>query len=116
MMPDLKMMEPTHRMANGVGPGSSHTEARRRGRRLTATVQYNGVSYQRDIGMCLRAITQRQVAGDIRGGLADVAREAGITRSTLTRFLYGRNVSRRTTAAILRVLKLEFDSVHTVVQ
>jgi hypothetical protein len=38
-------------------------------RQRTAVVHYNGVSYTRNLSMCRRALTERQVEGKYLGGL-----------------------------------------------
>lgn len=83
-------------------------------RRRTAVVQYNGVSYTRDLSLCRRALTECQVGGAYLGGLAELSEEAGCSRSTASRFFSGRNVSIEVTLRLLKGLKLSFEAVHTL--
>lgn len=83
------------------------------GRRRTAVVKYNRASYTRDLSHCRRALTQRQVEGEFLGGMADLAKAAGCSRSTAHRFFCGWSVSMETTMRLLNALKLSFEDVHT---
>ena len=82
-------------------------------RRRSAVVQYNGVSYKRNLSLCRRALTERQVQGEYLGGMIDVAKAAGCSRSTVTRLFNGHSLSMEVTRNILSVLKLSFEEVHT---
>src|SRR5215831_20900911 len=84
-------------------------------RRWTAVVQYNGSSYTRDLLLCRRALTQRQVEGSYLGGHAELADEIECSRSTVSRFFSGHNLSTDVTRRILGALKLRFNDVHTPV-
>jgi hypothetical protein len=90
------------------------TEPRRIAERSrTAIVQYNGVSYTGNISLCRRALTERQVEGDFLGGLGDLAVQSECSRSTVSRFFAGDNLSMDVTRRILGALRLKFDDVHT---
>ena len=78
----------------------------------TAVVHYNGLPYTRDLSMCRRALTHRQVEGKFLGGMADLATESGCHRSVVSRFFAGLNVSTEMTMRILGSLELDFDQVH----
>jgi hypothetical protein len=82
-------------------------------RRRTAIVQYNGVSYTRNLSLCRRALTERQVEGTFLGGHGDLADEIECSRSTVSRFFSGHNLSTDATRRILGALELKFDDVHT---
>src|SRR6266498_2913959 len=83
------------------------------GRRRTAVVKYNGVSYLRNLSLCRRALTHRQVEGEFLGGMTELAQAAGCSRSTVTHLLSGRNLSMEMTIKLLAALKLRFEDVHT---
>jgi hypothetical protein len=90
------------------------TEPRRTAeRRRTAVVQYNGVFYTRNLSLCRRALTERQVEGKFLGGHADLADEIECSRSTVSRFFSGDNLSMDVTLRVLGALKLKFNQVHT---
>jgi hypothetical protein len=82
-------------------------------RRRTAVVQYNGVSYTRNLSLCRRTLTERQVEGSFLGGLGELGTVSACTRSSVSRFFAGRNLSMQLTVRILDALKLRFDQVHT---
>lgn len=101
------------------GPGASSfitgmsTDPRRTAeRRRTAVVQYNGVSYTRNLSLCRRALTEQQVEGNFLGGHGDLADEIECSRSTVSRFFSGHNLSTDATRRILGALRLRFDDVH----
>jgi hypothetical protein len=83
------------------------------GRRRTAVVHYNGVYFTRNLSLCRRALTQRQVEGCYLGGHVELADEIGFSRSTVSRFFSGDNLSMVVTLKILGALKLKFKDVHT---
>jgi hypothetical protein len=78
----------------------------------TAVVQYNGVSYVRNLSLCRRALTARQVEGNFLTGITGLADSIACGRSTVSRFYSGLNTSADVTARILGALKLGFDEVH----
>ncbi len=80
--------------------------------RRTAVVQYNGVLYTRNLSLCRRALTQRQVEGSYLGGHGDIADEIRCSRSSVSRFFSGHNIRADLTRRILDALKLKFDDVH----
>lgn len=82
-------------------------------RRRTAVVTYNGAAYLRNLSLCRRALTQRQVEGEFLGGLTELAGAVGYSRSTVTRLFNGHNLSMDVTIKLLDVLKLSFEDVHT---
>jgi transcriptional regulator with XRE-family HTH domain len=77
-------------------------------------VQWNGFTYSRDLLKCWHAYMRRVVDGEIED-LAGLAEAAGVARSTASRFMSGAQGSVGTTLKILRVLHLEFDDVHVLV-
>ncbi len=79
----------------------------------TAVVHYNGVAYTRNISLCRRALTNRQVEGGYLHGLDDIATDIGCSRSSVSRFFAGGNLKAELTQRILGALKLTFDEVHT---
>jgi hypothetical protein len=81
--------------------------------RWSAVVQYNGVSYTRNLSVLRRALTQRQVEGCYLGGHGDIAEEIGCSRSSVSRFFGGHNIKADLSRRILDALKLKFDEVHT---
>ncbi len=87
----------------------------RGGKHRSAIVQYNGESYVRNLALCRRALTHRQVEGEFLGGVAEMATVIDCSRSTVHRFFRGRNVSTEATTKILAGLHLRFDEVHTLV-
>jgi transcriptional regulator with XRE-family HTH domain len=80
----------------------------------TAKVRYNGVTYTRNLRLCWQSLTRCWVDGVLDGGVEAVALAAGVSRSTVSRFLSGHVVSLPTTLRILTVLRLGFDEVHTL--
>src|SRR5215471_21023600 len=76
-------------------------------RRRFAVVEYNGVSYTRDLSLCRRALTDCQVGGEYLGGLAELAETADCSRSTASRFFSGRNLSMDVTRRLLDFLTAE---------
>src|SRR5437879_4523313 len=82
--------------------------------RSIAAVEYNGSTYIRNLRLCWRALTRCQVEGRLDGGVTALGSAAGVSRSTASRFLAGRNVSLENTQQLLRVLGLGFDEVHSL--
>jgi hypothetical protein len=82
-------------------------------RRRTAVVKYNRAVYLRDLSLCRRALTQRQVEGEYLSGLTELAAVVGCSRSTTNRFFNGRNISMEVTLKLLNGIKLTFEDVHT---
>jgi len=83
-------------------------------RRRTALVQYNGLSYTRNLSLLRRALTYRQVQGSYLGGHGELADDIECSRSTISRFFSGDNLSMNVTRRILGALKLKFGDVHTL--
>ena len=81
-------------------------------RRRTAIVRYNGVYYRRNLSLCRQALTQRQIEGEYLRGVIELAEALGCSRSTVTRFFNGRNVSTAVTLTLLNALHLSFEEVH----
>jgi transcriptional regulator with XRE-family HTH domain len=80
---------------------------------LPVPVTFHGEPYWLDISACRRALVCRRAAGDI-SGVQDVADRAGVSRSTVSRFLNGhRGWSIDTVRAIVQVLRLRFEDVVT---
>ena len=92
----------------------THKQAVPAARRRTAVVKYNDVCYLRNLSLCRRALTHRQVEGEFLGGMTDLAQAAGCSRSTATHLLSGRNLSMQMTIKLLDALKLRFEDVHTL--
>jgi transcriptional regulator with XRE-family HTH domain len=76
----------------------------------TVVVSYRGMPYELDLVACRRALVQRQVEGEL-DSMESLARACGISRSTASRFVSGRNTSLTVTLEILAALRLEFDDV-----
>jgi Helix-turn-helix len=77
-----------------------------------ATVRYDGSPYTRNRRKCRIALTHRQVEGELLGGRTALAAAANVSRSTVSRFFSGHNVSVEATIRILSVLRLRFEEVH----
>jgi DNA-binding phage protein len=77
-------------------------------------VTFQGEPYWLDISACRRALVRRRAAGDV-GGIQDVADQAGVSRSTVSRFLNAHRGgwSIDSVRAILDVLGLRFEEVVT---
>lgn len=75
-----------------------------------ATLIYRGVPYTLDLARCRRALVQRQVEGGL-ATMEALARAAGTSRSTASRFFGGQAVSLDTTLRILSALRVEFNDV-----
>jgi transcriptional regulator with XRE-family HTH domain len=77
-------------------------------------VTFHGEPYWLDVSACRRALVLRRAMGDV-GGVQDVADRAGVSRSTVSRFLNGHRGgwSIDTVRAILEVLRLSFEEVVT---
>lgn len=70
------------------------------------------MDYAVDLDRCNRALVQRQLAGTLLG-IADLARAAGVSRYTVSRFMNGRpvNTTPAATRAIVAALGLDFSEV-----
>ena len=79
-------------------------------RSSSAILVYRGVPYTLDLTRCRRALVQRQVEGEL-ATMEALARAAGTSRSTASRFFGGRAVSLATTLRILAALRVEFNYV-----
>jgi transcriptional regulator with XRE-family HTH domain len=81
-------------------------------RRVAVTFQ--GEPYWLDISACRRALVCRRAAGDV-SGIQEVADQAGVSRSTVSRFLNAHRGgwSIDSVRAILGVLGVRFDDVVT---
>jgi transcriptional regulator with XRE-family HTH domain len=65
-----------------------------------------------DLDTMRRAMTRMLVAGELNDQpMEDLGRQAGMSRSTITRIFSGRAVSLRRLLALLAVLGLAFDTV-----
>jgi transcriptional regulator with XRE-family HTH domain len=75
-------------------------------------VRYGEREYERDLVRCRRELLQREMEG-MFGSVPELARKAGLSRSTVSAFFRGdRPGTRATVARILRELGLSFDDVH----
>ncbi len=81
-----------------------------RDRPARAVVRYRSRAYRLNLGAIERAYMQGVVEGRYQTR-DDLARAAGVSRSTLGRFYTGRATSMRTTLSVLRELGLDFDRV-----
>ena len=75
-------------------------------------VTWRAMDYAVDLDRCNRALVDLQLKGTV-GGIGDLARTAGVSRYTVSRFLNGRGVNTTPAAmrAIIAALGLEFDEV-----
>jgi hypothetical protein len=85
---------------------------RRTNRPRQVTVWYRGIPYTLDLVRCRRALVQRHVEGDL-DSMQSLASTIGISRSTASRFLSGRQTSLTVTLRILAALHLTFEEVAT---
>jgi transcriptional regulator with XRE-family HTH domain len=76
----------------------------------TAIVMWRGSRYEIDVARCNRAMVHLQVEG-VLDSLEDLAKLAGVSRSTTSRFMSGKGGGPATVRVILRVLRLEFATV-----
>jgi DNA-binding XRE family transcriptional regulator len=82
----------------------------RRRRPKKAVVYFRSVAYGMDIQACVRAVVRCQVAGEF-ATMDELADAAGISRSTVSRFLQGRPTSLGVARSILDKLQITFDEV-----
>lgn len=76
---------------------------------------YRGIAYVFDLARCRRALVERQVDGEL-DSINALAREAGLSRSTASRFLCGRPASLTVTLRFLEALGLTFGEVARPVE
>jgi hypothetical protein len=74
-------------------------------------VRFEGIAYEMDLCVVLVALVERQVEGDFHQR-TQLAESAGCSRSTLSHFLAGRQVSLQIALALLEKLRLTFDEVY----
>jgi len=86
--------------------------ARRTSRPNVVTVVYRGLPYELNLVQCRRALVDRQIAREL-DSMGSLAKAAGISRSTASRFFSGRQASLKVTLDILDRLSLTFDEVAT---
>src|SRR5262245_55384035 len=75
-------------------------------------MSFKGICYWMDLGACNLALVHGQVDGNFEN-LLDIAKKAGVSRSTVSRFFSGRPTSLAVALCILRELRLKFDEVFT---
>lgn len=71
---------------------------------------FEGIGYEMDRHVLQLALVRRQVEGEFHQK-TQLAKAAGCSRSTLSRFLSGKQISLRVVLAILEKLHLTFDEV-----
>jgi hypothetical protein len=76
----------------------------------TVRVHYRGVPHDLDLGRCWRALLGCEIEGEF-SGMDGLAKRAGCSRSTASRFFSGRSVSLPVTLRILTALGLAFADV-----
>jgi hypothetical protein len=106
--------EPGQEGRPGVGPGrgSEAAERRREERPRWGVVSCPDGPHRTDLYVVRRVMTRLLVAGELGYDVSgDLARKAGVSRSTVSRMLAGRRVGVRTVQAVLGVLKLSFEAV-----
>ncbi len=75
-------------------------------------VNFGGMDHTMNVGVCRLALVRRQAAGEFPT-MDSLAGAIGRSRSTVSRFFAGRQISLPVTLAILARLKLNFDDVFT---
>jgi hypothetical protein len=75
-------------------------------------VNFKGIGYEMNVTVCHHALVRRQIEGAFES-MESLAQAVKRSRSTVTRFFAGRQVSLSVALAILDSLKLEFDQVFT---
>ncbi len=85
---------------------------RRSGRPKQVIVNFDGIDYEMDLTVCRQARVRRQVDGDFES-MEQLADSVGLSRSTISRFFAGRQMSLKVALAVLDTLKLTFDEVFT---
>jgi hypothetical protein len=78
-------------------------------------VNFKGIGYEMNVAVCHHALVRRQIEGGFES-MESLAQAVKRSRSTVTRFFAGRQVSLSVALAILDSLKLEFDQVFTRVK
>jgi len=84
----------------------------RPGDRRSPIVRFEGVAYEMHRDVVLEALVQRQVEGKFRSR-EEMAGLIGCSRSTVSRWMAGRNVGLQVTLKVLDALELSFAEVFT---
>ncbi len=85
---------------------------RRSNRPKRVIVNFDSIDYEMDLTICRQARVRRQVDGEF-DSMERLADSVGLSRSTISRFFAGRQMSLKVALAILDKLKLTFDQVFT---
>ncbi len=76
-----------------------------------AVVRFEGIAYEMDLRVLRVALVHRQVQGEFHRK-EQLAEAVGCSRSTVSRFLSGRDVSLQIALAVLKALHVRFDEVY----
>lgn len=77
-------------------------------------LKYESVSYRIDLRLCRRKLVELRARREV-ANRAGLAKRAGVSRSTLSRFFHGHPVSLKVLHGILTALDLTFSDVVSVV-